>query len=228
MRYLILVAFLLSSVLSIAQDDCAECSKFKITGVYDFGPPPGGNWIILLLTVSEDLDPGFDPHYADLYFVSTAGDTITIPYGPSLTLPQVVSDTIPYLLELNTTLSNQNFPIDFEGNLVIRNPTGGPCPPVTFCNIGYAVISTSIIDQRLSKKHAVIYPNPMSNEMHISSEESIRKVIIYNQKGALVKTVLDYKNEEIINLIGIENGMLLVQLIFDDQMTQVLPILKLE
>lgn len=214
MKIAILIPFLLAVNLLFAQDTCPECEKFRIVGVYDFGPPPGGNWIILLLTVSEDLNSSFDPFYSDLQFVTNEGDTITKPMGPSFTLPQVQSDTIPYLMELNTDESNQNFPVDFDGKLVINTPTGSPCPPVTKCILNYSRGITAVKEITQRAHLSLVHPNPARGQISILSKERIMEIRLFNQSGVLLKSKIGIEKEDIIDLSNIDEGLLIMKCIY--------------
>jgi pectate lyase len=59
-----------------------------------------------------------------------------------------------------------------------------------------------------------LYPNPVSNDLHLSSHESIEKVQVYNMLGVLVKSVED--SFESINMSDVSNGSYLVK-VFTDQ-----------
>ncbi|MEZ4949848.1 MAG: hypothetical protein R2784_10730 [Saprospiraceae bacterium] len=70
MKFFYLFCFLLLSFSGFSQSNCSECDKIKIVGVYDFlasPQTPGGNYILLLLTLSEDLSPGFNTFYVDIF-----------------------------------------------------------------------------------------------------------------------------------------------------------------
>jgi hypothetical protein len=102
-----------------------NCEDYRIVSIFDIPPTqqfPGGNYFLLLLTLDEDNLDNID-NYANLFFVDELGDTISIPSGPSSTLPRYASDTIPYILQLNTVSSNQDFPENFNGKLVIEHIT---------------------------------------------------------------------------------------------------------
>lgn len=217
MKIHIFLCLLLVSTISVAQNECPECEKFNIVGVYDFGPPPGGNWVIVLLTVTEDLDSGFDPHYSSLYFVENSGDTITVPLGGSHTLPQITSDTIPYLLELNTELANQDFPIDFDGVLVIQTPTAGGCPPTTFCHTNYSKVVTSASESPLQNTSATIYPNPILDNLCIESKEQIDIIDIFSADARLIKSLKANHSENCINISKLDPGIFYVRLLFESQ-----------
>jgi hypothetical protein len=224
-QLIFLSVFLLTTTALIGQSNCPECEKIKVIGVYDFGPPPGGNWVITLLTLTEDLSSGLDPHYSSLYFVSTAGDTITVPTGPSLSLPELATDTIPYLLELNTELSNQDFPEDFNGVLVIRTPTTGSCPTVTWCHIPFGS-GSSAVGPGTPPKSTLIYPNPMQDKLYLPEGQAFQTVNVYTPTGSLVKSVSPYVSGEAIDLTQAPAGILWVQLIFKSGLVETHPISK--
>ena len=117
-KILLFGLFLFGFSYSYAQE---YCENFKIVSVIDFPPSPqtpGGNYFLLLLTVFED-NPSNSTIYTNLFFLDELGDTISIPTGPSSHLPVYTTDTIPYILELNTTSNNQDFPLDFNGQLIM-------------------------------------------------------------------------------------------------------------
>ena len=228
MKFVIILSFLLVNSTLFAQNECSECEKFKIVGVYDFGPPPGGNWIILLLTVTEDLDAHFDPFYSSLFFISNQGDTITIPLGPSYTLPELTSDTIPYIMELNTELSNQDFPIAFDGRLIIRTPTGPPCPNVTWCNINFSNITSGLTDLKDEARLLKIYPNPFNDKIKIETEELIDNIRIYNQLGQVVYSSNNFLGEVLIHLEKMESKFLIIMVKFKNGEFAIRKIMKSE
>ena len=59
-----------------------------------------------------------------------------------------------------------------------------------------------------------LYPNPVSNNLYLSSHESIEKVQVYNMLGVLVKSVEG--SFESINMSDVSNGSYLVK-VFTDQ-----------
>jgi hypothetical protein len=199
---LILLLFVTSSIFS--QNVCEECDKFKIVGVYDFGPPPGGNWIILLLTVTEDLDGGFDPHYSSMYFVNDDQDTITIPLGPSHTLPSKMTDTIPFMMELSLTLRNQDFPKDFKGNLIIRTPTGGSCGTVAYCHLKFTLLSTSMENWISNSNDILLFPNPVRDILNLASAVNIEQILVFNNQGKVLLSFEDERNR--IDLSSLQAG----------------------
>lgn len=226
MKYILLLGILFISNILSAQSNCPECDKFKIVGLYDFGPPPGGNWVILLLTVEENLATDFDPHYSDLYFVTNELDTITKPFGPSLNLPQVSTDTIPFLLELNTEESNQDFPTDFDGYLVIRTPTAGNCPLITWCHVPYTNLWLDTEEPELNL--TTIYPNPLSSAVSVIGEKPIHSIEVFNSIGKRLIMVANYKSGEVIDLQKVENGMLFLRLNYTDNAQETYKVLKRE
>jgi hypothetical protein len=151
-----------------------------------------------------------------MFFVSSEGDTITYPLGPSHTLPQRTKDTIPYVLELSAEMSNQNFPIDFDGKLIIKTPTGGFCPQVTFCHIDYSKTTTRTETLPFSYFPAVVYPNPARQQVKINSKISSKKINIYNQIGKLILTIDNYQNNSAIDIESVPDGMILFQIVYPD------------
>jgi|GEM_PF-1701856 len=181
-----------------------NCDDYDIVSVYDIPPSPqtpGGNYFLLLLTLREDHLGNFD-NYANLFFLDQSGDTVSIPTGTNQTLPRYSTDTIPYILELNSTSSNQDFPTDFDGKLVIVHITQ------LICEVDYSNVSTT--SQRFPEElQAKVYPNPANSYVRIDPENypSDFTVHIKNQMGQIVQTS---KNEHIIQLDDLSPGMYLL------------------
>lgn len=60
-----------------------------------------------------------------------------------------------------------------------------------------------------------VYPNPSSGEFHIKTKTNLSKVNLYNQTGALVKTidVADDSKEVEVNISGIQSGVYFLELL---------------
>jgi hypothetical protein len=213
--------FIQSFVVYTAYSDCEECDKFKIVGVYDFIPPPAGNNIVVLLTVSEDLAGHFDPHYSDLFFVDFDGDTITNRLGPSHTLPSTTRDTIPYSLVLSTELRNQDFPTDFDGKLVIQTPTVEPCNDFE-CNISYSNIVT-FVTKIQTDLTILVYPNPSTDFVNIETTKPIKEIKLFDINYSLVIDNGDSRNLDVSN---ISNGNYIIRITYIDNSSSYKAILK--
>ena len=57
-----------------------------------------------------------------------------------------------------------------------------------------------------------IYPNPVTNQLNISSSEIISKIYIYNITGLLLKIYNPASNQTVINFSGLSNGIYLVKI----------------
>ena len=202
---------------------CQEyCGNFKIVSILDFPPSPltpGGNYFLLLLTVEED-NPSNSTIYTDLFFVDELGDTISIPTGPSSHLPIYSTDTIPYLLKLSSTSSNQDFPVDFNGKLVIIHPSN----PI--CEVNYSNLSTSI-NNPSDKDEVLIYPNPFVDNIKIQAEKHIDKILIIDCIGRIVETYYPELNSYDMNLEKLSLGRYFIAIQFVNSETIVYQILKM-
>lgn len=154
------------------------CDNFKVVSIFDIPPAPqtpGGNYFLLLLTLEEDNLDNLD-NYANLFFVHNSGDTISIPTGNNSTLPLYATDTIPYVLQLNTTSSNQDFPEDFTGKLVIIHSI----QPV--CEVNYSNVITSA-NTHIEIDEVKTYPIPFDDKLKIESSKNIERISIINNNG---------------------------------------------
>ncbi len=221
MKKILLVGLLLINCFSLCL--CQEyCENFKIVSILDFPPSPltpGGNYFLLLLTVEED-NPNNATIYTDLFFVDEHGDTISVPTGPSSHLPIYSTDTIPYILKLNPTSSNQDFPTDFNGKLVIIHPSN----PI--CEVNFSNVLTSISNIN-DNNEVVIYPNPFVDDIKIKSGKHIDKILIFNSIGRIVETYYPELNSYDMNLERLSLGEYFVVIQFVSGKTLVHKILKM-
>lgn len=191
-----------------------ECGYFEIISVYDFPPSPqtpGGNFILLLLTVTENLPSTFDPNYTDLWFIDQDENLITIPTGLSQTLPHQISDTIPYILELNTELNNQDFPSNFDGKLIIETINAPPFPNPTVCTINYSNIVSNTNSIFEFDKIVKVYPNPFSNWIRIDTHKPLKQITVFDKLGRQIYSSTNYSQQSIINLnMKVPNEILVV------------------
>lgn len=187
-----------------------NCEDYKIVSIFDIPPSPqtpGGNYFLLLLTLDEDNLGNID-NYADLFFVDNLGDTISIPTGPSSTLPLYASDTIPYILQLNSTSSNQDFPDEFNGKLIIIHATQ------LICEIEYSDVSTNT-NNIYEKFEINIYPNPFVDLVKIDSDNKIKKIFIVNSEGRIVDIFYTNSYYYEMNLKNISTGKYCVIIQFE-------------
>lgn len=198
------------------------CDNFKIVSIFDFPSSPltpGGNYFLLLLTVEEDNQRN-SSIYTDLFFVDERGDTISIPTGQNSYLPIYSTDTIPYLLKLNSTSNNQDFPVDFNGKLVIIHPSN----PI--CEVNYTNVSTRV-NNLIYSDEVSIYPNPFTDDLNIKSGKRIDKIFIFNSIGRIVETYSPVLNPDHINLEKLSSGGYFIAIQFKNGDTSVNKILKL-
>jgi len=198
------------------------CENFKIVSILDFPPSPltpGGNYFLLLLTVEED-NPSNLTIYTNLFFVDELGDTISIPTGPNSQLPIYTTDTIPYILKLNSAIGNQDFPVNFNGKLVIIHPSN----PI--CEVNYSNV-TARIDNIRDYDEVSIYPNPFVDDIRVKSIKRVDKILIINSIGRIVETYYPELNSCDIKLEELPPGGYFMAIQFDGRNTIVKKILKL-
>jgi len=63
--------------------------------------------------------------------------------------------------------------------------------------------------EKIENPKLVMYPNPVSNDLHISSKANVQKVKVYNMLGMLVKNVEN--NTESIDMSSLSNGTYLLK-----------------
>lgn len=203
---------ILSLALCIAAYSQEECDKFDLVSLYDFppNPNPGGEYILILLSVNEDLISSFDPHYTTMYFQSHAGDTVTVPTGRSLTLPTKTHDTIPYILKLRNARANDDFPQNFTGNLILETPTGSPFPPISICRIGYD-LTTATKDIEMDDILNV-FPNPFYDKFSFRSKEVIEEIHVYDVSGQAILNMEGPIEQNDIDLSDASPGLILIRI----------------
>lgn len=198
----------------MAQTECPECDKFEIAGIYDIPPTPqapGGNYFILLLTLNEDLDTGFDPFYADLIFIKDNGDTLTVLFGPTQTLPKYRQDTIPYIMKIDSKQSNLDFPEDFDGVLRIVKIPGLTCPDTKHCDIDPDPTTSIIEFEHSDLSNFSVYPNPASNCIEIISEHQLCELSIFDLRGCLIKSLHNTQSSKRIYIGDLLSGTYVIQ-----------------
>jgi len=209
MKKILLIFILLATTVYVYGQE--YCENFKIVSIYDIPPTPqtpGGNYFLLLLTLEEDNLDNLDI-YANLFFMNELGDTISIPTGPSSTLPLYTTDTIPYILQLNSPNANQDFPENFIGKLVIIHSIH----PV--CEVNYSnTLTNSTIIKRIPD--VKIYPNPFFNILQIETERKIDNILIVNSNGSIVGQYSHKNNMGELNLEKLKKGNYFIILQFRD------------
>lgn len=123
-------------------------------------------------------------------------------------------DDVEYELTFAPTLSawnTYNIPLsDFTGlttraHLAQYIFSGSPTGKVFIDNV-YFYDGTNTALSSLSNKSVNIYPNPVNNQMNVSSENEISQVIVRNLVGQTVKTTLVNGLEKSIDLSDISSG----------------------
>jgi hypothetical protein len=81
-------------------------------------------------------------------------------------------------------------------------------------SINAAFTTTLGIDSVLLNNEVILYPNPTSGELYIKTKNNISKVNVYNQTGALVKTInlKDNSNEVKVNVNDLPKALYLFEL----------------
>jgi len=71
-------------------------------------------------------------------------------------------------------------------------------------------LSTTSINDRLSDRNIIIYPNPLQNNLTIESPDKIKTLKIYNTQGKIVYSQFNLKKNE-INLSFLRSGIYLLK-----------------
>ncbi len=206
-------------VLSYGQ---VRCEDYKIVSIFDIPPTPqtpGGNYFLLLLTLDADNLNNTD-NYANLFFIDDLGDTISIPTGPSSTLPRYASDTIPYILQLNSASSNQDFPKNFNGKLVIIHANQLICE-VDYSNV-FLSSNNANVDSEIS-----ICPNPFVNFIRIKSDKLIGSILVVGYDGRTVYKSYPKSYSYQINMEKLSMGEYLVVVQFENGETGIYKVIKI-
>ena len=91
------------------------------------------------------------------------------------------------------------------------------------------VIGTSSSRLELKDEFAglSIYPNPVVDQLIVSSEKNIESISIYNVNGAKVLEYTKINGTELeISLVGIRSGIYLVDVQFDDKTSKASRLVK--
>lgn len=199
-----------------------NCDDYKIVSIFNIPPTPqtpSGNYFLLLLTLDEDNLSNID-NYANLFFVDNLGDTISIPTGPSSTLPRYSSDTIPYILQLNSPSSNQDFPDEFNGKLVIIHITQ------LICEVTYSNISTNITNLH-AEFETNVYPNPFVDFIKIDSDKGIKSIFMVSSGGRIVDRFYTNSYHYEMNLKNLSAGKYIVLIQFEGGETEFYNVIKI-
>lgn len=201
MKYLYLIIFLLSSNIAYNQ---SACDLFQIVSIHDFPAnpdQPGGNYFVMLLTVTQDLDDSFDPFYASLYFEDADKNKISESLDFGYTLPKSIHDTIPYLMKILSDESNQDFPKDKQTFLVVKTANNPPNP--TECIVFFKSQLTGTQDH--SENRAIsVFPIPVKDNLNIRGLE-IEEISIWDEQGNLILNQR-LNNKKTINVEHLESG----------------------
>ena len=141
-------------------------------------------------------------------------DTITI---SSATLLPNSGDSIPGILQFIPTFTPTTgaFKVLGNGNVIVVWPSAGPTL------IGDSVRHTLFIDgltgiRELKENEVAVYPNPVSNMMHValSNKQTIKSYVIYDVYGRKVR---DVQMTDEINVSELNNGLYWLILFTDNK-----------
>ena len=140
--------------------------------------------------------------------------SITFTTALSSTLTLVLNDGYTGSLNVNGVPYNGiNGIVTLElpaGNHLIQRTSG-----VTSTNLYYMSVEyNSLGINDFEKTKLRLYPNPLSHNLYLSSNERIEKVLIYNMLGILIKSIEGHI--ESIDMGNLSNGSYLVK-VFSDQ-----------
>jgi hypothetical protein len=221
MKIILFISYFVINIFAYSYGQ-VNCDDYKIVSIFDIPPTPltpGGNYFLLLLTLDEDNLNNID-NYANLFFVNNLGDTISIPTGPSSTLPLYSSDTIPYILQLNSTIFNQDFPEEFNGKLVIIHATQ------LICELDYSNIITNTKTIHIDFETKV-YPNPFVDVVMVDSDKYIESIFIFSADGRIVDKVYKMSNDHEMNFNNLCAGKYFVMIQFEDGKTELHILIKI-
>ena len=82
-------------------------------------------------------------------------------------------------------------------------------------NFGLAY--TTLKNKEVTPNYFTIYPNPAVDEVYVTSNKTITEIEIYSLIGLRLKQV---KNQSVINVKGLNTGVYLIKVKFDDKTYQ--------
>ncbi len=139
-------------------------------------------------------------------------DTITI---SSVTLLPNSGDSIPGIIQFIPAPASGAFKVLGNGNVIVVWPSAGPTL------IGDSVRHTLFIDgftgiKELKENEVAVYPNPVSNLMHValSNKQTIKSYVIYDVYGRKVR---DVQMTDEINVSELNNGLYWLILFTDNK-----------
>ena len=84
---------------------------------------------------------------------------------------------------------------------------------------------TSTVD--LNSKHVQVYPNPMTDHIQIKSDLLVKKVVMYQIDGSIVKTALVNSKSVNVSTTGLNPGIYFLNNQFEDGSSALQKIIKL-
>ena len=181
---------------------------------------PSDKWSSLGLGTSSSTTSG------DVFVYTTSvtdgGAPSTNPNGEWNTISNTVGAgvrtvTLERMLT-NSDLNDLQLAFDTTNSIdVVWSRSGSALATAPNANRGSlnAAFTTTLgIDAVSVNDEALLYPNPTSGELYIKTKNNISKVNVYNQTGALVKTinVKDNSNEVKVNVNDLPKALYLFEL----------------
>jgi hypothetical protein len=194
-----IVAFNADMTAKFTLDNATSKVTLIVTG-------PSDNWSSLGIGTSSSTSSG------DVFVFTTSVIGSTAPSTNSngewsTTANTVTSGQRTVILErtlTNSDLNDLQMAFDTTNSIdVVWSRSGSAIATTPNPNRGFtnAVFTTNLsVDDVSFYDEVVIYPNPTSSELYIKSKRKLSKITIYNQTGALVKTINDIADSNEIKL----------------------------
>ena len=172
----------------------ANCTDYKVLGVYETANGGNTNYSILLTYTNQNYRGIGPTGYTAFEFFNHDQESISANSGPHYTMPQYVQDTIIIHLDFEELITSE-----FCG---ILKTTFLPV-----CEINYCKKSTSV-NEIEARKNKLFFPNPTTGIVFVSEELSTKIIKIYNLNGQVVSK--HYENK--FDISQLTSGIYIVEI----------------
>jgi len=152
-------------------------------------------WLACGMAIDFNKDGDFDDAGEALFLPAYIANSTQV-YSGTFTVPTSVA-TGAYRMRIWNRLANSG-----DGN-----PAQSACGTYAYGTwTDYTVNLSSLATSEAIKTSAKVYPNPVSDVLHIETNEDIKSIDIFDYNGRLLKTVSEDKNKSSVSLSELASG----------------------